>query len=140
MKERLHLAHVVALIHEEEGSYGISFPDFPGCVSGGDTLDEAIERGASALAFHVDGMVQDSDPLPAIRSLTALRRDDIFNEDATDAIVAAVPLELPGKPVSVNIVLDVQLLEAIDRAAEADGRTRSGFIADAAKSRLRGAA
>ncbi|MGB8365566.1 MAG: type II toxin-antitoxin system HicB family antitoxin [Rhizomicrobium sp.] len=32
--------YVIALIHEEDGAYGISFPDFPGCVSGGNSLDE----------------------------------------------------------------------------------------------------
>ena len=32
----------VAFIHRDETpGFGISFPDFPGCVSDGDTIDEA---------------------------------------------------------------------------------------------------
>ena len=49
------MTHVIALIHEEAGSFGISFPDFPGCISTADTLDEAVQRGAQALAFHIEG-------------------------------------------------------------------------------------
>jgi metal-responsive CopG/Arc/MetJ family transcriptional regulator len=40
----------------------------------------------------------------------------------------------------LNISLDERLVEAIDRAAAAVGQTRSGFLADAAKTRLKGAA
>jgi uncharacterized protein (DUF1778 family) len=36
--------------------------------------------------------------------------------------------------------VDERLVEAIDRAAGAAGQTRSGFLADAAKTRLNGAA
>lgn len=134
------MSYAVALVHEEAGHYGISFPDFPGCVSGGQSLDEAIERGTATLAFHVAGMVADKDPLPVLRTLSELKTDKAFQEDAAGAVIVAVPLELPGKPVRVNISLDEHLLESIDRAAKAAGNTRSGFLAEAAKSRLRGAA
>lgn len=34
----------VAFIHrDKEPGFGISFPDFPGCISAGDTIDEAIK-------------------------------------------------------------------------------------------------
>ena len=42
----------VAFIHGGDGpGFGISFPD---CVSDGDTVEETIQRGAAALAFHVE--------------------------------------------------------------------------------------
>lgn len=142
--------HVIGLVHEEDGTYGISFADFPGCVSACATLDEAVERGRATLAFHVEGMVEDGDPLPPIRTLEELREDEDFHADAKGAaakgaaakgaVVVAVPLELPGRSVRLNISLDERLVEAIDRAATAAGQTRSGFLADAAKTRLKGAA
>jgi predicted RNase H-like HicB family nuclease len=132
--------HVIGLVHEEDGNYGISFPDFPGCVSAGGTLDETVERGRATLAFHVEGMVEDGDPLPRIRTIEELRADKDYRADAKGAVVVAVPLELPGKSVRLNISLDERLVEAIDRAAAAAGQTRSGFLADAAKTRLKGAA
>ena len=130
-------AHVIALVHEEGGAYGISFPDFPGCVSGGITLEEAIDRGRAALAFHVEGMVEDGDPLPVLRPLSELRSDPIFREDAGDALIVAVPAALPGKAVRVNVSMEERLLEALDRAAKGRGQSRSAFLADAVRARLR---
>jgi predicted RNase H-like HicB family nuclease len=44
----------IALVHKDEGtSYGVSFPDVPGCISAGDTFDDAIENAAEALAGHL---------------------------------------------------------------------------------------
>jgi len=128
---------VYALLHEENGRFGISFPDFPGVVSGGKTAEEALARGRDTLAFHVAGIVEDGDPLPALRNLADLRNDPSLREDFVDAVLALVPIDLPGKAVRVNITLDETLLESIDRAADAAGETRSGYLAKAAKSRLR---
>ncbi len=128
--------HVIALVHDADGSYGISFPDFPGVVSGGNSLDEALVRGAATLAFHIAGMVEDGDDLPVIRSIEELRKDRQFRNDAEGAIIAAVQIDLPGKAIRVNITLDERLLAAIDRAAEASGESRSGFLAAAARARL----
>jgi predicted RNase H-like HicB family nuclease len=127
---------VFALIHEGAEGVGISFPDFPGCVSGGASIDEAIARGRDTLAFHVAGMVEDGDTLPTLRSLQELRQDPEFCSDAEGAIVALVPVELPAKAVRINISMDESLLERVDRAAKTRGETRSGFLAAAAKARL----
>jgi len=128
--------HVIALVHNEDGAYGISFPDFPGAVSGGTSLDEAVRRGAATLDFHVAGMVEDGEALPVLRSIEELRRDRDFREDAEGAVIVAVPVELPGKAVRVNISMDERLLSAIDREAEARGENRSAFLANAARARM----
>ena len=40
----------IALIHKDEGSdYGVSFPDFPGCVTAGASLDEARGMAEEAM-------------------------------------------------------------------------------------------
>ncbi len=60
------MATYVAVVHKEPGSdYGVSFPDFPSCVTAGATLDEAVALAHDALAFHLEGMATDGDPLPA---------------------------------------------------------------------------
>ncbi|RJG46521.1 type II toxin-antitoxin system HicB family antitoxin [Mesorhizobium sp. DCY119] len=125
-----------ALIHEEGGSFGISFPDFPGCISGGSTAEEAIRRGSEALSFHAAGMVEDGDALPMLRSLSELQSDAAFSEMARDGVLAMVPFEIPGKSVRINISMDEHLIEMIDRAAAASGKSRSGFLAHAARSTL----
>jgi predicted RNase H-like HicB family nuclease len=88
----------IALVHKDVGtSYGVSFPDVPGCISAGDTFEEAIVSAAEALAGHLALMKSDGDPIPAPRSFEELKRDREFMDDAADAIVTIVePQKLPA--------------------------------------------
>jgi predicted RNase H-like HicB family nuclease len=47
-------------------------PDFPGCVSVGDTLENCKRNFAEALALHVEGMREDGDSLPTPQVVTGL--------------------------------------------------------------------
>lgn len=126
------MAHYIALIHKDADSdYGVSFPDFPGCVSAGVTLDEAREMAAEALAFHIDGMVEDGEAIPEPSSLEQVMADH-ENRDGV-AILVATETETRSKTVRVNITLPEDTLRDVDRYAEAHGFTRSGFLVQAAK-------
>lgn len=126
-----------ALIHEEGGVFGVSFPDIPGAVSMGCSEEDVIRKGSEALTFHVAGMVEEGEPLPRQRSLAELKLDPTFREAVADAVVALVPFEMPGKSVRLNISMDENLLHAVDRAAQAAGQSRSAFLAEAARQRIR---
>ena len=66
----------IALIHKDPDSdYGISFPDLPGVISAGKTLDEAREMGAEALELHLEGMAADGDTTPEPSSLEEIMKD-----------------------------------------------------------------
>ncbi|MGL6292663.1 type II toxin-antitoxin system HicB family antitoxin [Eubacterium aggregans] len=54
----------LAVLEPGEGDYSVYFPDVPGCVSYGDTLEKALEMAQEALELHVYGMEKDGDPLP----------------------------------------------------------------------------
>jgi predicted RNase H-like HicB family nuclease len=79
---------VVALVHGVAGAYGISFPDFPGCVAGGETIDEALRRGRDALDFHVENMLEVGEALPEIRNIAEIKDDPDYADDFVDAVVA----------------------------------------------------
>ena len=80
-----------ALVHKDEDtSYGVSFPDVPGCISAGDTFEEAVANAGEALAGHLALMRADGDAVPTPRSFEELRRDPSFVDDAADAIVTVV--------------------------------------------------
>jgi predicted RNase H-like HicB family nuclease len=80
--------HYIALIHKDaDSAYGVSFPDLPGVIAAGNTLDDAIAEASAALAFAFEDW-QGSRPLP--RTLEALRADPDFSADASDAVVAAI--------------------------------------------------
>jgi predicted RNase H-like HicB family nuclease len=85
------MAGYIALIHKDEGtSYGVSFPDVPGCISAGDTFEEAVADAAEALAGHLALMRADGDEIPAQCSFEELKRDRDFADNAADAIVTVV--------------------------------------------------
>jgi predicted RNase H-like HicB family nuclease len=70
------MRYYIALIHKDPNSdYGVSFPDFPGCVTAGATLDEARKMGEEALALHIEGMVEDGDAIPEQSSLERIMGD-----------------------------------------------------------------
>ncbi len=52
----------------KEGGYGVYFPDLPGCVSGGDTMEEAMRDAKEALLLHLYGMEEDGEKIPAATS------------------------------------------------------------------------
>ena len=128
----------VAFVHKETGSvYGVSFPDFPGCISAGDTADEALHNAVEALAGHVAAMKSDGEAVPVPRPLDVILADDDLSEWREGATFAFVPLVLnSGSSVRVNVSLDAGLLEAIDAAARDRGMTRSAFIASAVRNEI----
>ncbi len=89
----------IALVHKDEGTtYGVSFPDVPGCISAADTLEEAIAGAAEALGGHLALMRDDGDAIPVPRSYEELRHDPEFLADATGAIVTVVqPQRVPAE-------------------------------------------
>jgi predicted RNase H-like HicB family nuclease len=93
------MASYIALVHKDEGtSYGVSFPDVPGCISAGDTFEEAIALAAEALGGHLALMQADGDEIPVPRTFEELRRDPEFVDDAADAIVTVVqPQRMPAE-------------------------------------------
>lgn len=131
------MQHAIAFVHEEEGRFGISFPDFPGCIAGGRSLDEAVMRGTDALAAHAALMAEFGDALPHLRSRSDILADPEAAGAAADAVLVAVPVDLPGRAVRVNVSLDENLLKRIDASARAAGQSRSAYLASAAEEKIR---
>ncbi len=129
----------VSFIHRDDAGYGVSFPDFPGCVSVGDSLDDAVRRGCEVLAFHVEGLCDDGDPIPPPRSIDAIKADPDLSDWREGADLVLIPLLLDrGSSRRVNISLDRGLLDAIDDEAKQRRMTRSAFLASAARREIEG--
>jgi predicted RNase H-like HicB family nuclease len=121
-----------------EDGYGVVFPDFPGCISAGDTWEEAVRMAHEALAGHVSLMEKDGDDIPRPRTLAEIKatwEDWPEWEKNCNFIVGYVtlfPIKAPVK--RVNITLDKNLLERIDSVTD----NRSAFLASAAEMALIG--
>ena len=84
----------VSFIHRDEAGYGISFPDFPGCVAVAETADAVVRRGREALAFHVEGLSEDGDSIPPPRSIDAVKGDPDLADWRRNAELVLIPLLL----------------------------------------------
>jgi antitoxin HicB len=94
------MPHYIALIHKDtDSSCGVSFPDVPGVITAGDTIDEAMQRAAEVLEFAAeDWQNRDgSKGSPSPRTIDDLRADPEFQDDAADAVVAAVPFRVKAE-------------------------------------------
>jgi predicted RNase H-like HicB family nuclease len=64
----------LALIHmDADSDYGVSFPDFPGCIAAGKDPVAARAMAEEALALHVAGMIADGTPIPLASSLAQIQ-------------------------------------------------------------------
>lgn len=124
------MRHYIGLIHKEPDSdFGVSFPDFPGLITAGTSLDDARAMAEEALAFHIEGLGEDGEPIPEPSSLESVMADP----ENRDGVAILVPVRTAApRTVRVNVTLPEDVLARIDRYAEAHGFTRSGFLARAA--------
>lgn len=61
---------------EETGRYTVEVPDLPGCVSGGDTLAEAILMGEDAASGWVLDELEDGKEIPAASQIHDVHPDE----------------------------------------------------------------
>ncbi len=120
----------IALVHKSsKNQYGVMFPDFAGCIAAGATPDDALDDAREALAFHVEGMRQDKEKIPAPRSLNDIRAAKQDWVEWKDAIVAYVPLAPShAQQERVNVMINKQLLRVADKRAKTVHQTRSALI------------
>ena len=130
------MTHYIGIVHKDpDSSYGISFPDLPGCFSAGEDLIE-LERNAIEA---IDLYLEDREPadFPA-RDMNEIGAQIV--EDQGNCTLMAVPyVRSGGRSVRVNISIDAHMLAAIDAAAQRRKLSRSAFLVSAAHKELTGA-
>jgi predicted RNase H-like HicB family nuclease/uncharacterized protein (DUF1778 family) len=115
----------IAYLHKERDSdFGVSFPDFPGCITAGKTLDEAARLAPEALELHIQGMVEDGDAVPEPSKIEDIQAD----VKKSGAIAFMVSVDTPDATVRVNITARESQIEKIDALAEQAGLTRSAYM------------
>jgi predicted RNase H-like HicB family nuclease len=123
-------SYIALLRKDADSDYGVEFPDFPGCVTAGRSLEEARTMASEALQLHLEGMREDDEAIPEPSSLDQIMADP---ENAGAVVFLVDVAARPAKSVRINVMLPEDLIKAIDRATN----NRSRFLADAAKQKLR---
>jgi predicted RNase H-like HicB family nuclease len=91
------MAHYIAIIEDSgpDHAVGVWFPDLPGCISGGDDIDEALRNAPEALELYAEYLIEDGRQLPPPRTLTELKADPDVADDLRNYMVALI--ELPAR-------------------------------------------
>ncbi|MYB26055.1 MAG: DNA-binding protein [Candidatus Dadabacteria bacterium] len=111
-----------ALIDGEKGAYGVSFPDIPGVVAMGTTMDEALLNAEEALRDYVIETEKTGDELIPPSLIEEIETH------AGSALVSIPLVRLSGHSVRANLMLDEGVLAYIDGEARRRGMTRTKFV------------
>jgi predicted RNase H-like HicB family nuclease len=58
----------------------VSFPDFPGCITAGKTIEESRRNAQNALALYISGMIEDGESIPQPSTLDENPNDQAKSE------------------------------------------------------------
>lgn len=100
------------LSDEEGGGYLISFPDLPGCYSGGDTIEEAIKNGVDAMNSWIDTAKEFNDSIPEPGSSQASGR---FVQRIPKSLHARLAVRAKQEGVSMNALVSAIIAESLGR-------------------------
>jgi predicted RNase H-like HicB family nuclease len=124
------VSYVAYVRKDEDSDYGVEFPDVPGCITAGRTLDEARAMAAEALAGHLAILEDEGEPVPKPSSMDDLKGAP--NQEGAILMLVDLPADFL-KPERVNVMIPRHLLGRIDAAASGN---RSRFLVEAAEAKL----
>ncbi len=96
----------------ESAGYTVTFPDSPGCVTEGDTLEEAFAMAKEALELHVYGMEEDQPAVP----VAAHPRPPGAMVAVVEAWMPVIRSQMANQSIKKNLTVPKWLADAADRA------------------------
>ena len=65
-------SYLIVIEQADDGGYGAWAPDLPGCVALGGTIEDAEQQMREAIAFHLEGLREQGEPVPAPTAVAAV--------------------------------------------------------------------
>ena len=115
-------------------TFGVWFPDFPGCVAAARSQEEAMAKAQEVLAHGVDALTERNEALPEPTAFDAI----VIPKGCKFVTCFAVGVEPPDESERVNVYLPRSLIARIDRQAAELGMSRSSYFGLAASRMLAG--
>lgn len=121
------------VIHKDEDSdYGASFPDLLGCISAGDTIEEALAMATEAAEVHIEFMLDKGQSPPVAGNIEDYINDPEYADGIFWSFVTIDFSKLADKSKRINITVPERLLKVIDEHVTAKNLSRSGFLVSSA--------
>lgn len=65
MKKKMKVFKYTAIFEPaEEGGFTVTVPALPGCITEGDTFEEAVEMAKDAIKCYIATLKKDKEPIP----------------------------------------------------------------------------
>ena len=119
---------------DETHAYGVVLPDFPGCFSAADEAKDLPAMVQEAVEVHLQGM---DGELPQPSRIEDLRHLPDYDYDGVWMLFDIDESRISSRARRVNATLPENLLTAIDDYVAKHGGSRSGFLAEAARAKLK---
>jgi predicted RNase H-like HicB family nuclease len=122
--------YIALLRKDPDSDFGVDFPDFPGCITAGSTLEETRAMAQEALESHIECMLELGQMIPEPSSL-----DDIMT-DPENAEAIPFPVAVSnrrGEGVQINLTIPQADLKEVDALAKEQGKSRSAVLTEAAR-------
>lgn len=124
----------IAVFKKEKRGFGVTFPDFPDCVTFGSDMDEAVDMAHEALSMFASLKREEGEPLPPARSFDEIRA----LPSTGDAKLSAIELDDEGNDFEeVGVTFHRHLLERIDEYCTRHGVDPADFLSVAAREAIR---
>jgi len=103
---------VEPLPKEEGGGYVITFPDLPGCMSDGETVDKAIANGREAFEAWMKSVIEDGKPIPEPHGVAEPAK---FVLRLPRTLHSRLTLRASAEGVSLNSLVQTYVAEGLGR-------------------------
>lgn len=100
------------LTKEEGGGYLVEFPDLPGCMADGETVEEALNEAESAMKSWIETAKSFSDSIP--EPGIATKYSGQWRLRVPKSLHAALTLRAKSEGVSLNTLAAVLLAEGLE--------------------------
>jgi len=115
-----------------DAGISVTFPDLPGCVSHGDTEEQAIKNAKEVLALHMYGIEEDGDEIPKPSSLRSIK----FERDEYAVLIEAYMPVFREKIRNSYVKKTLSIPYWMNAEAEAKGINFSGVLQEALRNYL----
>ncbi|NNH01638.1 type II toxin-antitoxin system HicB family antitoxin [Acinetobacter sp. ANC 5414] len=114
---------------DEDTAYGLTFPDFDGCFSAADEMQEIQRMAQEAVELHFEG---EEIPLPQPSSPEQWLGDERF-EGGFWLLIDIDTSKVNTKSIRINVSMPEALVKRIDAVAKKQHLSRSAFLAKSAE-------
>ncbi|MBP2070615.1 MULTISPECIES: type II toxin-antitoxin system HicB family antitoxin [Thermoanaerobacterium] len=98
------------------GGYTVTFPDLPGCITEGDTLDEALYMAKDALELYIYNLEEDNEIIPDPTAPEKIKVPEGAFVNLIEVYMPPVRDEMANKSVNKTVTIPRWLNEAAEKA------------------------